>query len=122
MPAAFYNLLHTLLARQKDGCLFVPIRSMQYLAVVDREEVVFVDGHTRHLIDVAWCGFQPRARAALEDAVLFEAVAYTEAGRAICARLQAEFGRALAVLERKQPAARGATVLEFASSRGPRAG
>ena len=117
LPAALYNLLHTLLARQKDGCLFVPIRSMQYLAVADREEVVFVDGHTKHLIDVAWCGFQPRTRASLEDPVTFDAVVYTEAGQAILPRLQAEFTSALAALARKQPAARGAAVLDFAGRR-----
>ncbi len=120
LPAALYNLLHTLLARQKDGCLFVPIRSMQYLAVVDREEVVFVDGHAKHLIDVAWCAFRPRARTALEDPVPFDVVVYTEAGQSVLARLQAEFTGALAALERKQPAARGAKVLEFASRRGRR--
>ena len=117
LPAALYNLLHTLVARQKDGCLFVPIRSMQYLAVADREEVVFVDGHTKHLIDVAWCGFQPRARASLEDPVTFDAVVYTEAGQAILPRLQAEFTSALAALARKQPTARGAAVLDFAGRR-----
>lgn len=122
LPAALYNLLRILLAHQREQCLFVPIRSMQYLAVVDREEVVFVDGHTKHLIDVAWRGFQSRARASLDDAVPFEAVVYTETGRAVLARLQAEFAGALIALERKQPAARGAAVLDFASRRGPRDG
>lgn len=117
LPAALYNLLHTQLARQKDGCLFVPIRSMQYLAVVDRDEVVFVDGQTKHLIDVAWCNFQPRARSSLEEPVPFDAVVYTEAGQAVIGRLQAEFAGALTAFERRQPVSGGGAVLDFAGRR-----
>ena len=117
LPAALYNLLHILLARQGDGCLFVPIRSMQYLAVADTDEVVFVDGHTKHLIDVAWRNFQPRARHSLEDPVPFDAVIYTEAGHAILQRLQGELAGALAVLEHKARARGGAAVLDFSGRR-----
>jgi len=40
LPAATYNLAHTLLARA-GKCLSVPIRSLQYMAVLDAEEVHF---------------------------------------------------------------------------------
>ena len=47
LPAPTYNLAITLLARSRDGCLFVPIRSLQYLAILDADEFVFVDGTSK---------------------------------------------------------------------------
>jgi hypothetical protein len=44
LPAETYNLALTLLARSTSGNLFIPIRSMQYLAILDAEEWVFLDG------------------------------------------------------------------------------
>ena len=42
LPAPVYNLTHLLLAQTDSGCVFVPIRSMQYMAVLDAEESIFV--------------------------------------------------------------------------------
>ncbi|MDQ1313928.1 MAG: hypothetical protein QG662_37 [Pseudomonadota bacterium] len=53
LPSATYNLAHTLLSRT-DGCLFVPIRSLQYMAVLDAEEFIFVDGQNRAWVELAW--------------------------------------------------------------------
>ncbi len=119
LPAPIYNLMHTLRARSGEGCLFIPVRTMQYLAVADREEVVFVDGQQKHLIELAWCNFQPRARQSLDDPVPFEAVVYTEAGRAVLHRLQSELAAALAALERKMPVPPSAAVPDIAGRRRP---
>lgn len=63
IPAALYNGLRLLLRRSTGSAVFIPIRSMQYQAVVDREEVVFVDSHGGYayqdgeggrLIRIAW--------------------------------------------------------------------
>jgi len=43
LPATTYNLAIKLLARCETKQLFIPIRSMQYMAIVDAEEFVFVD-------------------------------------------------------------------------------
>ena len=38
LPGPVYNLAHGLLAQSGTGCVFVPIRSMQYMAVLDAGE------------------------------------------------------------------------------------
>ena len=40
IPAALHNQCRRLLARCPTQCVFVPIRSMQCLAVIDREEII----------------------------------------------------------------------------------
>jgi hypothetical protein len=63
LPAVIYNALRLLLARAGGETLFIPIRSMQYLAIAGPEEVVFVDstggyayqdGEGGRLIRLAW--------------------------------------------------------------------
>jgi len=54
-----YNLAFTLLSRSTTGSLFIPIRAMQYLAILDAEEFVFLDGERKCWIDIAWRNFQP---------------------------------------------------------------
>jgi hypothetical protein len=101
LPAATYNLAHTLLARSPSGVVFVPIRSMQYLAILDHEEFVFVDGARKSLIDIAWQHFNPYTRSALDEPVSYAAVYYHPAAADIMFRLQSEFPRALRSLAAK---------------------
>jgi hypothetical protein len=63
IPAALYNGLQLLLKGNAGRAVFIPIRSMQYQAVVDRDEVIFVDSHGGYayqngeggrLIRIAW--------------------------------------------------------------------
>ena len=63
IPAALYNGLQLLLGGNAGRAVFIPIRSMQYQAVADREEVIFVDSHGGYayqngtggrLIRIAW--------------------------------------------------------------------
>jgi len=104
LPAATYNLTHTLLTRA-NGCVFVPIRTMQYLAIVDAEEIVFVDREASRLVQLAWQRFRPQARTALDERVPYEVVYYMPDAQRVMVRLQAEFPRALQQLsERNRPA------------------
>lgn len=106
LPASTYNLTRILLAASASGCVFVPIRTMQYLAVIDQEEIIFVDSQHKRWVEVAWQCFQPRARAALDEPVAYEAVFYTADAPATQRRLQADFHAALALLaKRRRPAA-----------------
>jgi hypothetical protein len=101
LPAETYNLAHVLLTRAATGCLFVPIRSMQFLAILDGEEFIFVDREGRRMIELAWREFAPRERAALEAPVSYQAVYYSPAAAGIMRRLQGEFSRALRELGHK---------------------
>ncbi|MFN2104125.1 MAG: hypothetical protein ACK2UJ_04580, partial [Candidatus Promineifilaceae bacterium] len=95
LPAPVYNLAKTLIARSPTGVVFVPIRSMQYLAILDKEEFVFVDSQHRSWIEVAWQHFHPQARDSLDDPVPYEAVFYDPDGLALMPRLMSEFPKAL---------------------------
>ena len=113
LPAATYNLAHALLSRSPNGCLFVPIRSMQYLAILDAEEFVFLDGERKCWIDIAWQDFRPQERCALDEPVPCQAVYYLPDAAKLMARLQAELPRALQELASKGRIDGTARVLKF---------
>jgi len=113
LPAATYNLAHTLLTQSGQGCLFVPIRSMQYMAVIDHEEIIFVDREGARMIELAWQRFNPKARAALDEPVPYELVYYMEKGRETMKRLAREFHQALTQLAQKRSFSGPAKVLKL---------
>ena len=113
LSAATYNLAHTQLARSDSGCLFVPIRSMQYLAILDAEEFVFLDGERKCWVDIAWRRFHPQHRASLEDPVAYEAVYYQPNAEKLMSHLLAEFPRALHDLAAKERFDGSAQVIKF---------
>lgn len=115
LPANTYNLAITLFARNGGSHLFVPIRSMQYMAIIDAEEFVFIDGERRCWIDIAWRNFRRRDREALDQPVAYHAVFYREQADAaeIMARLQSEFPLALRALADKTPARDSAHIIPF---------
>src|SRR3989339_1846401 len=78
LSAATYNLAMTLLSRSESGNLFIPIRTMQYLAILDAEELVFLDGERKCWVDIAWRKFHPQKRTSLDEPVEYEAVYYSE--------------------------------------------
>jgi hypothetical protein len=112
LPAATYNLAHTLLARAGQ-CLFVPIRSLQYMAVLDAEEFIFVDSQNKAWIELAWQRFRPQARTALDERVPFEVVHYRIQAAETMKRLPAEFHQALQLLAGRQRPATPASVLDL---------
>ena len=110
LPAAIYNLAHTLLARA-GNCLFVPIRSMQYMAVLDAEEFIFVDSQNKAWVELAWQHFQPQARTALVERVPFELVHYLPQAADTMKRLPGEFHQALQLLAGRNRSDTSATIL-----------
>ena len=62
VPADIYNLYRSLQRRNQTGHVFVPIRTMQFMAVLDDDEIVFVDSQSYavskdeggRLILIAW--------------------------------------------------------------------
>lgn len=113
LAAAIYNLAHVLLARSNSGCLFVPIRSMQYLAVLDSEEFIFVDREGGRKIGIAWQQFRPGERAALDASVAYETVYYSAGEMQVMMRLQSEFHKALIQLEQRTPTLQPAHVIKL---------
>ena len=117
LPAATYNLAHTLLARNPTGNLFIPIRAMQYLAIMDDEELIFLDGVRKCWIDIAWRKFHPQTRISLDEPVEYEAVYYSENAEDMMPRLHAELPRALQELAKKEKPEGPARVLKFETNR-----
>jgi hypothetical protein len=86
LPAEIYNLL-TLIRRDGGGkTLFIALREMQFLAVIDKNEVFFVDGNGEYLysgdeggriIKLAIISFSPSEREAVTDPVPCEVACYS---------------------------------------------
>lgn len=96
LPAETYNLAKILHHRSGEPNLLVPIRSLLYLAVVDQEEIVFLDGTVSHNdVLLAWRKFRPQERRCLDDPLSYETVYYADEVLGIMPRLQAEFHKAL---------------------------
>jgi hypothetical protein len=116
IPADLYNKFHLMLARGGGDHLLVPIRSMQYLAAIDNEEIVFVDGQGPRTIELAWRDFHAGDREDLRAPVSYTCVYYHEKGQQITGRLQSEFLKALELMESRQPRSEGATVTPLKQS------
>lgn len=93
LPASTYNVLRTLYHQCDGGCVFVPVRSMQYQAVIDDSEVVFVYAHKRSFIEFSWCHFKPQQRNSLDDPVPYEFVYYDLQALETMQRMQGEFNK-----------------------------
>lgn len=91
MPASSYNEMYILFHRSGKSCLFVPIRSMQYMAVIDHEEVIFVDSMRKALVEFSWERFHPQSREKLTDVVPYEFVYYDFRALETIKRIQMEF-------------------------------
>lgn len=107
IPASLFNRCRLLLTRCHYEHIFVPIRSMQFLAVIDAEGIVFVDsqayavrdGEGGRMILLAW-QFRPELRPdSLTEPVTIDVVYYHPDAQQIQKRLQGEFIRALDILE-----------------------
>lgn len=122
LPADVYNLAHLLLARaiQSGGrpCVFVPIRSMQYLAVIDQDEIVFVDRELPSQVQIAWQAFHRQERNALNERIEFEAAFYTQESLGIMVRLMDEFPKAMQAMAGKDRVEEPGAVLPFPGRQG----
>ena len=119
LPAETYNLTRVLLARAREGCVFVPIRTMQYLAVIDAEEIIFTHREAAREVEIAWSGFRPDERAGIADPVRYQALYYRADAAATMTRLQGEFLVALRLLDSRRAPARDGDLLSFPGRREP---
>ena len=109
VPADIYNLYKSLLNRSVTGNVFVPIRSMQFLGVMDSEEIVFVDSQSYavagneggRLILIAWKFDKTHERRALTEPVPCEIVFYAHKDRGAQLRLVSELRKAMEQLDQR---------------------
>ncbi len=112
LPWQTYNLAYTLL-KKSGASLFVPIRCMQYLAVLDAEEFIFVDSIAGRTVSIAWQKFRPGERTSLAEPVPYTAVFYQLDAEETMKRLQAEFLKALQLLAARQMQESDAQLISF---------
>lgn len=109
IPADIYNTAHTILVRSENDCVFVPIRSLQYLGVLTVDEIVFVDsmtyvvneGHGGRVIMLAWVYSHDHARDSLEDSMNCNVIYYHDDSREVQRRLVTEFREALNLMDKR---------------------
>ncbi len=106
LPAALFNQCRLALARCRNEHVFVPVRSMQVMAVIDTDEVIFVDsmayavqdGVGGKLIFLAWSFLPAAGRDDLSAPAPIQLRYYREDARELHGRLVGEFARDLAQL------------------------
>jgi len=125
LPAPLFNRCLLLLNRAATAHVFVPVRTMQYQAVIDSDEIIFVDnlgyavenGHGGRLIVLAWEFVSQGPRDSLTEPVPIEVVYYGQERHETHRRLLGEFTRALdryeARLDENRGENRTATILPF---------
>ncbi len=99
MPSGLYRRIRHQLKRQSERCVFIPVRSLQYLAVIDEQEVVFVDGMIRTRIQIAWRRFHPQSCQNVGDPIPYRECHYAPDLKELALRLPGEFSSALALYE-----------------------
>jgi len=103
LPAPLFNRCLLALNHATTRHVFVPVRSMQYQAVIDDSEIIFVDnqgyavseGQGGRLIVLAWDVALRSARDSLSAPVPIEIIYYNSDGHEIHRRLMGEFPKAL---------------------------
>ncbi len=107
LTAELYNKQRVLWMQTHEPSLFVPIRAMQYLAVIDREEIIFVDALRPSWVAISWQRFRSRQRDGLQTPVTYDCVIYQADAFEVDKRLQQAFFVALEALAQKQPKPEG---------------
>lgn len=98
-----------MLSRCQYEHIFVPVRSMRMQAVLDKEEVIFVDnqayavrdGEGGRSIMLAWKFRHDKGRDDLSEPAPIELVYHHGSARDLHNRLIGEFGKALDLLEKR---------------------
>ncbi len=110
LPATLFNRCLLLLNHSTTGHVFVPVRSMQYQAIIDADEIIFVDnqayavqdGNGGRLIVLSWKVPMHSSRDSLNEPVPIEVVYYVHDDHGIHRRLIGEFPKALDLHENRQ--------------------
>jgi hypothetical protein len=127
LPAPLFNRCVLLLNRSITRNAFIPVRSMQYQAVIDSDEIIFVDnqgyavqnGKGGRLIILAWQVAMHNARDSLSEPVPIDVVYYVSHDHDTHRRLIGEFPKAMDIHEQRMKendnAERTAAILPFKS-------
>ena len=122
LPAPLFNRCALILNRSATKNVFVPVRTMQYQAVIDSDEIIFVDnqgyavqdGKGGRLIILAWQMPTHHSRDSLNEPVPIEVVYYVSKDHSIHRRLIGEFPKALDLFEeRLKDTEKTASILPF---------
>lgn len=119
ISAKTYNLCRLLYARATAGCFFVPVRCMQYLAVITNHEILFVnsheyavkDGKGGRVISLAWQTEHTGQRLSLDEPVPIEVVYYKKGIGAAQLRFMGEFPLAMKAIQQREQVAGEAKVI-----------
>lgn len=114
LPAGIYNLYHSLYAKNEIGHVFVPIRNLQFMAVLDKNEIVFVDGQSYavvknkagedeggRLILLAWKFPVSHDRDSLDEPMPCEVVFYDKKNTELQLRMILAFREALELMDQR---------------------
>ena len=109
VPAEIYNLYHSLQSRDHDGHVFVPIRTLQFMAILDKNEIVFVDSQSYavanneggRIILIAWKFPVYHDRDSLEEPMQSEVVFYDKKDDDLQLRLVSEFREAMQLMDQR---------------------
>ncbi|MBN4060479.1 hypothetical protein JYT78_00260 [bacterium AH-315-I20] len=109
LTADVYNLCHSLLSRSPLDCVFVPIRDMQYMAILDKKEIIFVDslayqmrnGKGGRIITTAWQFPANKERDSLAEPLPCTYVFYHPKAKELQLRLQGSFRQAIIQLDKR---------------------
>ena len=105
-----YNLAHVLLNRNQSNHLFVPIRSLQYLAIIEKNAFWFVDSlayavrgdEGGRLIRISWHPLiKPNQRESLAQDMDYRVIFYGEDMSEIQTRLNSEFYQSMLLLDQR---------------------
>ena len=107
LPAPLFNRCRLLLNHSRTANVFVPVRTMQFQAVIDADEIIFVDnhgyaienGHGVRLIVLAWEVALHGPRDSLSEPVPIEVVYYGPERHETHRRLMSDFPKALDLYE-----------------------
>jgi len=109
LPSTHYNLAHTLLNRTKSEYIFIPIRSMQYLAIIDGNDFWFVDSQAYavsneeggRMITVSWHPDPGLEKESLDQHHPMKVVFYERDMSDIQIRLCGEFYQAMQLVDQR---------------------
>jgi hypothetical protein len=101
--ADLFNRCRLALNHSKTDCAFIPVRSMQFQAVISQDEIIFVDNQgyrvqddqAGRIIVLAWNLNDAGQRESLTEPVPIEIIYFHENLRDIQRRLMGEFPAAL---------------------------
>ncbi|MCG7898325.1 MAG: hypothetical protein JAY99_10955 [Candidatus Thiodiazotropha lotti] len=109
IPAPLYNQCRLMLSRCQYEHVFIPVRTLQIQAVLDDEEVIFIDnqayavkdGQGGKLIRLAWKFRRDLDRDNLTEPAPIDMIYYDEKARELHNRLIGEFKKAMDLLEER---------------------